>query len=60
MQIRPVQQSAVALHAAPWATQAEPQRSTPEASGTQGAPLQHSDEKVHWSPAAMQQPGLPV
>jgi hypothetical protein len=36
------------------------QRSTPAPSGKQGAPLQHSDEKVHSAPAAMQQGAFPV
>ncbi len=58
-QVRPVQQSDVAVHTPPSGTHIDPQRSTPDASGTQGAPSQHSAENVHASPVAMQQPGVP-
>jgi hypothetical protein len=36
------------------------QRSVPFASGRQGDPPQHSDENVHWAPAAMQHGAVPV
>ncbi len=47
LHLRPEQQSASAVQAPLVLEQALPQRSTPFASGTQGAPLQHSDENVH-------------
>jgi hypothetical protein len=58
----PVQQSEVDVQVPPDAMQALPQRKTPPAPGTHGAPPQHSAEKVHWLPAAMQQvwPGVPL
>lgn len=59
LHFRPAQQSASAVQTPDGLEQAVPQRSTPVESGTQGAPLQHSDEKVHCWPAAMQQLGVP-
>jgi hypothetical protein len=67
LQVRPTQQSAVVVQAAPAATQVGPlgggcrQRSTPCASGTHGTDPQHSAAKVQRSPALMQQLGsLPL
>ena len=58
---RPEQQSEVAVHGPLAGEQLfAAQRSTPLESGKQGAPPQHSDEKAHCAPAAMQQPGWPV
>jgi hypothetical protein len=57
---RPAQQSPFAVQAPPEGEQALPQRSTPAASGRQGTPLQHSLEKVHCWPAAMQHGASPV
>ncbi len=59
LHLRPEQQSPSAVQTPEVFEHAVPQRSTPFESGTQGAPLQHSDEKVHWLPAAMQQLGVP-
>jgi hypothetical protein len=56
----PWQQSDVAVHMPPCATHWVPQRYTPMLSGRQGAPLQHSAEKVQTWPAMMQQGGWPV
>jgi hypothetical protein len=53
MQARPAQQSPFDVQTEPTGWQVTPpsfsarQRSTPPASGTQGAPPQHSDENVH-------------
>ncbi len=60
LQSRPAQQSAFEVHLPVVFEQAEPQRRTPVESGKQGAPLQHSDENVHWLPAAMQHGAWPV
>lgn len=66
VQTWPAQQSLDEVHTPPGATQVIPpsagvrQRSLPSEPGTQGAPPQHSDEKVHCSPAAMQQGATPV
>jgi hypothetical protein len=67
LQVWPVQQSPVVVQAPPAGTQVVPpsgggrrQRSTPWPSGTQGAPPQHSEENLHWSPPAMQHGALPV
>jgi hypothetical protein len=57
---RPAQQSAFDVHLPVVFEHCVPQRSTPFESGKQGAPSQHSDEKVHWLPAAMQHGALPV
>ena len=43
----PAQQSAFEVHLPVVFEHIVPQRSTPMLSGKQGAPLQHSDEKVH-------------
>ena len=60
LQSRPAQQSAFEVHLPVVFEHIEPQRRTPLLSGKQGAPLQHSDENVHWLPAAMQHGGMPV
>jgi hypothetical protein len=67
LQVRPAQQSAVAVQVLPMATQVIPpsgacaeQRSTPWLSGRQGTPPQHSVEKAQRLPAPMQQGGAPV
>ena len=59
LHFRPLQQSPSAVQTWPVIEHMVPQRLTPLASGTQGAPLQHSDENVHCWPAAMQQFGVP-
>jgi len=60
VQVRPPQQSEVDVQTPPDATHMVPQRRTPLESGTQGSPLQHSAENLHWPPAAIQQGGTPV
>jgi hypothetical protein len=57
---RPVQQSELAVQTWPFIEHIDPQRRTPMLSGRQGAPLQHSDEKVHCWPCMMQHGGWPV
>jgi hypothetical protein len=57
--LRPMQQSASDVQTPLVLEHMAPQRSTPVESGTQGAPLQHSAEKVHCWLVAMQQPGEP-
>jgi hypothetical protein len=63
----PAQQSLVDVHVPLVLTHVTPpsgawgwQRSVPCASGKHGVPPQHSDEKVHCAPAAMQHGALPV
>jgi hypothetical protein len=67
LQVKPAQQSAVAVQVRPVPTQVIPpsgacaaQRSTPWLSGRHGTPPQHSVEKAQRLPAEMQQGGSPV
>jgi hypothetical protein len=60
VQSRPAQQSAFDVHWPVVFEHCEPQRSTPLESGTHGAPLQHSAEKVHCCPGSMQHGGWPL
>ena len=59
LQVKPAQQSPVDVQTPPAWMHMAPQRRTPFWSGTQGSPLQHSAEKRHMPPTAMQQPGVP-
>jgi len=65
-QVVPAQQSPVVVQIPPAATQVGPvgdlgwQRSTPLESGKQGVPAQHSEEKAHCWPVAMQHGATPV
>jgi hypothetical protein len=59
LQERPAQQSDVDVQIPPELMHIVPQRRAPVESGTQGSPPQHSAEKKHCWPAAMQQPGVP-
>jgi hypothetical protein len=55
-----VQRPFVATHVGPPPGAGGWQRRTPAPSGKHGVPPQHSDEKVHCAPAAMQHGALPV